>query len=65
MDKHNLLTNFYINTFIMKTNTMTEVMGYEAPNFDVVLAVVERGFEVSMPGVTINPWESDGDSLEF
>ncbi len=47
MDKHNLLTNFYINTFIMKTNTMTEVMGYEAPNFDVVLAVVERGFEVS------------------
>ena len=31
----------------MKTNTMTEVMGYEAPNFDVVLAVVERGFEAS------------------
>ena len=49
----------------MKTNTMTEVMGYEAPNFDVVLAVVERGFEASLPGVSINPWESDGDSLEF
>ena len=31
----------------MKQNTMTEVMGYEAPNFDVVLAVVERGFEAS------------------
>jgi hypothetical protein len=31
----------------MKTNTMTEIKGYEAPNFDVVLAVVERGFEAS------------------
>ena len=31
----------------MKKHTMTEVMGYEAPNFDVVLAVVERGFEAS------------------
>ena len=49
----------------MKTNTMTEIKGYEAPNFDVVLAAVERGFEVSMPGVTINPWESEDDSLEF
>ena len=49
----------------MKKHTMTEVMGYEAPNFDVVLAVVERGFEASLPGVSINPWESDGDSLEF
>lgn len=29
------------------TKKMTEVMGYEAPNFDVVLAVVERGFEAS------------------
>ena len=47
------------------TKKMTEVMGYEAPNFDVVLAVVERGFEASLPGVSINPWESDGDSLEF
>ena len=44
---------------------MTEVMSYEAPNFDVVLAVVERGFEASMPGVSINPWENDNDSLEF
>jgi hypothetical protein len=44
---------------------MTEVKGYEAPNFDVVLAVVERGFEASMPGVKINPWESEDDSLEF
>lgn len=29
------------------TKKMTEVMGYEAPNFDVVLAVVERGFMLS------------------
>lgn len=49
----------------MKTNIMTEVKGYEAPNFDVVLAVVERGFEASMPGVSINPWEREDDSLEF
>lgn len=31
----------------MKTNTMTEIMGYEAPNFDVIETVVERGFEAS------------------
>lgn len=49
----------------MKKHTMTEVMSYEAPNFDVVLAAVERGFEASMPGVKINPWESEDDSLEF
>lgn len=49
----------------MKTNTMTEIMGYEAPNFDVVETVVERGFEASLPGASINPWESDDDSLEF
>ena len=49
----------------MRTNTMTEVKGYEAPNFDVVLAAVERGFEASMPDVTINPWEREDDSLEF
>lgn len=33
--------------FYMKTNIMTEIKGYEAPNFDVVLTVVERGFEAS------------------
>ena len=63
--RETILTNLIYNTIFMKQNTMTEVMGYEAPNFDVVLAVVERGFEASMPGVTINPWESDDDSLEF
>ena len=31
----------------MRTSIMTEIKGYEAPNFDVVLTVVERGFEAS------------------
>ena len=62
------LTNLIYNkltNLIMKQNTMTEVMGYEAPNFDVVLAVVERGFEASLPGVSINPWVIEDDSLVF
>ena len=63
--RETILTNLIYNTIFMKQNTMTEVKGYEAPNFDVVLAAVERGFEASLPGVSINPWESDGDSLEF
>lgn len=63
--RETILTNLIYNTIFMKQNTMTEVMGYEAPNFDVVLAVVERGFEASMPGVSINPWESEDDSLVF
>ena len=45
--RETILTNLIYNTIFMKQNTMTEVMGYEAPNFDVVLAVVERGFEAS------------------
>lgn len=63
--RETILTNLILYTIFMKQNTMTEVMGYEAPNFDVVLAVVERGFEASMPGVSINPWESEDDSLVF
>ena len=63
--RETILTNLIYNTIFMKQNTMTEVMGYEAPNFDVVLAVVERGFEASLPGVSINPWESEDDSLVF
>lgn len=66
MDKQIYTNKQYLtNLIFMKTNTMTEIKGYEAPNFDVVLAVVERGFEASMPGVTINPWESEDDSLVF
>lgn len=65
MNKQIYTKQYLTNLIFMKTNTMTEIKGYEAPNFDVVLAVVERGFEASMPGVTINPWESEDDSLEF
>lgn len=36
---------------------------YTAPELEVVSAVVEEGFSLS--GVTINPWESEDDSLEF
>jgi predicted transglutaminase-like protease len=46
-DKTILTTLYLSNFFITMTKKMTEVMGYEAPNFDVVLAVVERGFEAS------------------
>ena len=38
---------------------------YTAPELEVVSAVVEEGFTASLPGVTINPWEKDDDSLEF
>ena len=36
---------------------------YTAPSIDLYEVKVEAGFEASMPGVTINPWESDDDSL--
>ena len=29
------------------TNKFTEIMGYEAPDFDVVLTAVEAGFALS------------------
>ena len=38
---------------------------YTTPEMDVCSVKVESGFEASMPGVTINPWESDNDTLEF
>ena len=38
---------------------------YTTPEMDVCSVKVESGFETSMPGVTINPWESDNDTLEF
>jgi hypothetical protein len=38
---------------------------YVAPEVEVISAVVEHGFSASLPGVTIDPWESEGDSLEF
>lgn len=47
MNKQIYTKQYLTNLIFMKTNTMTEIKGYEAPNFDVVLAVVERGFEAS------------------
>ena len=38
---------------------------YAAPSIEIHAVSVEAGFEASMPGVTINPWESDDDTLEF
>ena len=46
----------------MRTNNFME---YTTPEVEVCSVVVERGFEASMPGVTINPWEREEDSLEF
>lgn len=38
---------------------------YVAPSIEIYAVHVEAGFEASLPGVTINPWESDDDTLEF
>lgn len=38
---------------------------YVAPCVEVCSAVVEAGYSASMPGVTINPWEREDDTLEF
>ena len=43
----------------------TKMDAYVAPRVEVSSAAVEAGFSASMPGVTINPWESDNDTLEF
>ena len=40
-----------------------EAEGYKAPSIEIHAVKVEAGFEASVPGVTINPWESDNDSL--
>lgn len=39
--------------------------GYATPSIDIYSVKVEAGFEASLPGVTISPWESDNDSLEL
>jgi hypothetical protein len=38
---------------------------YTAPRVEVCSAIVEAGYSASMPGVTINPWEREDDTLEF
>ena len=39
---------------------------YCAPTVELCEVVAERGFQASLPGTTINPWESDNDaSIQF
>ena len=47
---------------IMKHTTMKE---YKTPTAEVCSVKVESGYEASMPGVTIKPWEGESDSLQF
>ena len=49
----------------MKKTKNTFRESYAAPEMEVCSVKAEAGFEASMPGVTIKPWESDDDSLEF
>ena len=46
------------------TNKMWEHT-YAAPEVKVCSVEVEAGYSASIPGVTINPWEREEDSLEF
>ncbi len=39
--------------------------GYDSPSIDICNVKVEAGFESSLQGITISPWESDNDSLEL
>ena len=43
----------------------TTFMEYTTPEVNVCMVKAERGFEASMPGVTINPWEREEGTLEF
>ena len=38
---------------------------YTAPAIKSIEVVAERGFEASMPGVNIAPWETEEGTLEF
>ena len=38
---------------------------YSAPSIEALEVVAERGFEASMPGVVISPWETEDGELEF
>lgn len=39
--------------------------GYHKPTVEAINILAERGFEASLPGVGIDPWGSDNDSLEL
>ena len=42
-----------------------EASNYSYPTIETLNVVCERGFEASLPGVTIDPWGNDNDSLEL
>jgi hypothetical protein len=48
---------------IMKHTTIDGA--YTAPEMNVCSVNVESGYQASMPGVTIKPWEGEEDSLQF
>lgn len=39
--------------------------GYSTPSIKAIDVIAERGFEASMSGVTISPWETEDGELEF
>jgi hypothetical protein len=47
------------------TITSSDAVRYCHPTIESLDVVCERGFEASLPGVTIDPWGSDDDSLEL
>lgn len=50
----------------MKKNNLKNLGGtYAAPEMQLCSIKVEAGFEASMPGVTIDPWEREEGTLEF
>jgi hypothetical protein len=47
------------------TNNLKKAV-YTTPKVAICSVAVEAGFQASMPGVTIKPWEPEtDDSLEF
>ena len=49
----------------MKYTKNLKAVAYTTPEVNVCSVMVESGFEASMPGVTINPWEREEDTLTF
>lgn len=46
-------------------NSKTKAERYLTPLISIYYVCVEAGFETSLPSISIAPWESDADSLEF
>ena len=63
MNKQIYTKQYLTNLIFMKTNTMTEIKGYEAPNFDVIETVVEAGFSLSFGDA--GEAGQDGDIFDY